>query len=240
MSINIIIRYAVVGLLLLNSTVYAADDSSQLQKAIEQYLERNISGALPVFTKLAEQNDPEAHYYLGLIYTEKQSQFFNPELGISHLKSAISLEHAGSMFQMGVLYDNGIGVKQDALVAIDWYRKAKAAEKITNSKIVFYKEKNSGLKEVEYKEIFLGLLKKAEDGDAEIQFQVARLYDEGKLIPRDFTKALNWYAKSAKNSYREAQFMMGYFYCRGIGVDHDLLIANDWFKKSESMTRCTE
>lgn len=67
------------------------------------------------------------------------------------------------------------------------------------------------LKEVKYSKIFQDLLKHAESGSVEAQYQVAVNYDYGNLIPRDFDKALSWHKKSASNYYKATQFQMGYF-----------------------------
>jgi uncharacterized protein len=94
--------------------------------------------------------------------------------------------------------------------------------------------------EVQYIEILKDLISQAENGNAEIQFQLARVYDDGKLVPRDFDKALHWYKKAAMNEYEEAQFTLGYFYCRGIGVKKNEAIANEWLIKSKRSDRCME
>jgi TPR repeat protein len=94
--------------------------------------------------------------------------------------------------------------------------------------------------EVQYSEILKDLISQAENGNAEIQFQLARIYDDGKLVPRDFDKALHWYKKAALNDYQEAQFALGYFYCRGIGVKKDKEIADEWLIKAKKSDRCME
>ncbi len=216
-----------------------SETSSELQKAIDYYFgEKNAGAAMPILTKLAKQNNPDAHYYLGLIYTDKELQYFDIELALSHLSTAINMGYSKAMYQMGVMYDNGIGVQQDALMAKDWYRKAKRAQKQNQAKITFYKPKKNKLKEVTYDEIFQDLLKQAKEGNPEVQYRVAKIYDDGLLIPHDFKKALKWYEKSAQNNYEQAQFTMGYFYCRGIGVEKNSKLANEWLLKSNRTVRC--
>ncbi len=144
------------------------------------------------------------------------------------------------MFHMGMMYDNGIGVQPNALLANDWYRKAKKAELPKKINATFYKEKGNEMVEVPYSEILEDLISQAEGGNAEIQFQLAMIYDDGKLVPRDFAKALHWYKKAAINDYEEAQFILGYFYCRGIGVLKDKEISNEWLMKSNRQVRCMD
>ncbi len=214
-------------------------EAAELQKAIDYYTGRkNVDAAIPILIKLAKQNNPDAYYYLCLIYTDSEFQCYDIKLGLSHLSTAIKLGHSLAMHQMGLMYDSGMGVKQDALMAIDWYRKAKRAQKPNQAKATFYKQKNDKLEEVEYDEIFQDLIKQAKDGNAEVQYSVAKIYDEGFLIPRDFTKALEWYKKSAQNNYKDAQYTLGYLYCRGIGVEKNMKFANDWLLKSDRKVRC--
>jgi len=218
-----------------------SEAAAELDKAIDYYIGgRNADAAMPILTKLAKQNNPGAHYYLGLIYTDNELQYYDIKLGLSHLSTAINMGYSQAMHHMGIMYDNGNGVQQDALTAKDWYRKAKRAKKPNQAKITFYKQKNNKLEVVAYEEIFQDLLKQANDGNAEVQYSVAKIYDEGLLVPPDFTKALEWYEKSAQNNYESAQFTMGYFYCRGIGVEKNIKMADDWFLKSTRMVRCLD
>jgi uncharacterized protein len=231
---------ALVPILLVICIAHASEEPPQLRNAINQYINGNVKDSFPVFKKLAAKGNPDAHYYLGLIYTDRQSKYFDAQTGLSHISKAASIGHAQAMFQMGMMYDNGIGVQPDALVANDWYRKAKRAESPGKSNTVYYKEKGDKMVEVPYSEILKDLISQAESGNAEIQFQLARIYDDGKLVPRDFDKALHWYKKAAMNNYEEAQFTLGYFYCRGIGVTKDKKIANEWLIKSKRQVRCTD
>jgi TPR repeat protein len=218
--------------------VHASEVSPQMQAAINQYFKGNLKDCLPVFEKLASEGNPDAHYYLGLIFSDRQSKYFDAKKAISHISSAVKFGQSQAMFQMGMMYDNGIGVKRNALVANDWYRKARKAESPVKRTVNYYKEKGNQLVEVQYSEILKDLVLQAENGNAEIQFQLARIYDDGKLVPRDFDKALHWYKKAAMNEYEEAQFTLGYFYCRGIGVKKDKEIANEWLIKSKRSDRC--
>jgi uncharacterized protein len=211
-----------------------------MQAAINQYFKGNLTVCLPVFEKLASEGDPDAHYYLGLIFSDRQSKYFDAQKAISHISSAIELGHSQAMFHMGMMYDNGIGVKRNALVANDWYRKARKAEAPVKRALSFYKEKGNGIVEIQYSDVLNDLISQAKNGNAEIQFQLARIYDDGKLVPRDFDKAIYWYQKAALNKYEEAQFTLGYFYCRGIGVKKNKEIANEWLIKSKRSDRCME
>jgi len=219
------------------TTAIAADAPPSLQEAINQYYDNKIDDALGTFTELSKQNNAEAYYYLGLIYSDNRFKQFNPQSAIAYLLSAADLNNVEAMNKLGLMYDNGIGVKQDYLIAFDWYRKAIQTE-TTNIKNMTFLDNNNDLKEIQYPELFLGLLKDAENGNAESQHKVAINYDSGALIPRNFDKALFWFKQAANNNYRESQFMLGYFYCRGLGLKQDSKLANDWLLKSGRAAIC--
>ncbi|MDD9301606.1 MAG: hypothetical protein HUK40_04365 [Desulfobacter sp.] len=81
------------------------DAPSELEKAVGYYFKgKNAEAAVPIFTKLAEQNNPDAHYYLGLIYIDNELQYHDIERGISHLSAAVHLGHSQAMHHIGVIY----------------------------------------------------------------------------------------------------------------------------------------
>ncbi len=66
----------------------------------------------------------------------------------------------------------------------------------------------------------------AENGDAEAQYYVARIYATGMdNVAVDYAQAAVWYEKAAKQGYNEAKQELGYLYEQGLGVEQDLLKA---------------
>src|SRR5258707_970600 len=53
------------------------------------------------------------------------------------------------------------------------------------------------------------LMAKAKGGDAEAQCLVGRVYDEGRLVPKDAGEAARWFLKSAEQGYAPAQRLHG-------------------------------
>jgi len=50
-----------------------------MQDAIDQYIKGNVKDSFPVFKKFAAEGNPDAHYYLDLIFTDRQSKYFDAE-----------------------------------------------------------------------------------------------------------------------------------------------------------------
>ena len=58
------------------------------------------------------------------------------------------------------------------------------------------------------------------------------MYEEGKGVEKDLTKAVEWYQKSAEQGDAEGQWRLGVMYEEGEGVEKDLAKAAEWYQKS--------
>lgn len=66
----------------------------------------------------------------------------------------------------------------------------------------------------------------AEQGDAEAQYYVARIYANGMGgVPVDYARAVTWYQRAAQQQYASALQELGYMYEQGLGVERDTLQA---------------
>jgi len=72
----------------------------------------------------------------------------------------------------------------------------------------------------------------AEQGDAEAQFNLAEMSYRGKIVPRNYTSAANWFKKAAEQGYAAAQNMLGAMYASGQGVSKDSQQAAIWYQKA--------
>ena len=74
--------------------------------------------------------------------------------------------------------------------------------------------------------------KSAEQGNADAQFCLGGMYDDGRGVPQDYGKAVEWYTKSAGQGYARAQNNLGGMYDYGRGVPQDYGKALEWYTKS--------
>ena len=73
----------------------------------------------------------------------------------------------------------------------------------------------------------------AEKGDADGQFALAVIYQEGcRIVRQDEQQAVFWFRKSAEGGSQDAQVMLGTFYALGMGIDKDLVQAHKWLSLS--------
>ena len=83
---------------------------------------------------------------------------------------------------------------------------------------------------------FKETLQVAEQGNAEAQFNLGLMYDNGQGVRQDYAQAVQWYRKAAEQGYAEAQFNLGVMYANGQGVRQDHAQAVQWYRKAAS--RC--
>lgn len=73
---------------------------------------------------------------------------------------------------------------------------------------------------------------RAEQGDAKAQYELGRMYYQGKGVPQDYVEALRWYRRAADQGNAKGQYAVGFMYERGKGVPQDYVQASAWFRKS--------
>jgi TPR repeat protein len=75
------------------------------------------------------------------------------------------------------------------------------------------------------------LVKKAEEGDAEAQYNLGQCYENGQVGIKDNKEAVKWYIKSAEQGYAKTAFALSRCYEDGKGVPRDKNEARKWFIK---------
>ena len=76
------------------------------------------------------------------------------------------------------------------------------------------------------------LLRKANAGDMEAQWDLGWMYSDGSDVPIDYKEALKWYRKAAEQGHALAQWQLGFMYDRGTGVTRDEEEAVKWWRKA--------
>lgn len=92
-----------------------------------------------------------------------------------------------------------------------------------------------GMANVLGKEDLDKIIKEAEAGNPEYQYQLGDIYrykDNEYGVPMNHKKAFIWYEKAAEQGHAIAQFQLGDMYEWGTGVKKDELEALKWYRKS--------
>ena len=81
-------------------------------------------------------------------------------------------------------------------------------------------------------ESFEATKKAAERGDANAQFFLGDMYDNGRGVSENDAEAVKWYRKAADQGLAEAQLLLGGMYYIGKGVPKDDAEAVKWARKA--------
>ena len=74
---------------------------------------------------------------------------------------------------------------------------------------------------------------KAENGDAQSQFELGKAFYFGKLgLDTNQVEGVKWYRKAAEQNFAQAQYGLGFCYGEGKGVTKDYAEAVKWFRKA--------
>lgn len=73
------------------------------------------------------------------------------------------------------------------------------------------------------------LIKSAQAGDVNAQYNLGVLYFEGKDVTQNYLEAAKWYGSAADQGDKQAQFNLGLMYYRGIGIPQNYLYAYELF-----------
>jgi TPR repeat protein len=72
----------------------------------------------------------------------------------------------------------------------------------------------------------------AELGDAEAQYNLGVMFDQGASVEQDLAQAARWYRKAAEQGFVDAQTNLGMMYSRGEGVAADVNEASRWLQRA--------
>lgn len=76
------------------------------------------------------------------------------------------------------------------------------------------------------------LLEKAQQNDAEAQYNLGTMYYYGGGVPQNFATAKAWYEKAAAQGDIRSQNNLGFMYTQGQGGHKDFNTAKFWYEKA--------
>ena len=79
------------------------------------------------------------------------------------------------------------------------------------------------------------LIRFAEQGDADSQFELGLIYAQGKEVKQDYEKAVFWFQKAAENGHLGAMSNLGIHYCIGQGCAIDYAQGLMWWEKAANL-----
>ncbi|MBR2207979.1 MAG: SEL1-like repeat protein [Synergistaceae bacterium] len=142
-----------------------------------------------------------------------------------------NLGNAEAQFQIGRMYANGDGVKQDYKLAASWYEKAakRSHPAAQNNLGVLYHD-GKGVKQ-DYKKA-RRLYEKAAAQNYGFAFgNLGWMYQHGQGVDVNYKKAFEYYIRGAAQGNARSLNQLGWFYEHGLGVEIDYGEAFKWYSK---------
>ncbi len=158
-------------------------------------------------------------------------------------KGALPLAEKGgiaAMILVGRMYESGLGVLQDQVTGVDWYRRAADAGSVEAMVLMGYCCKLGTGTVKDGAAAFMWMQKAADLGSPDAQFELAMMLNAGKIVDRNDELAFAWAEKAALQGNPEAQRFVGACYAHGAGVAKDEVKAKDWLAKADAQGYSTE
>lgn len=177
-----------------------SSDKELLAKAWDALALRNdYKEAVELYSRLAEKNNQEAQYWLGVMYHFGDGLPEDFEKAKYWYEKSAMQGNAKAMENLGGMYEYGEGVPQSDVLSKVWYEKA--------------------IKAYEYA---------GENGDAEAQCKLGGIFYAGPENSRysivdkaDLSKAIYWYTKAANQDHPLALIELAGMYDDGYGIKSD-------------------
>jgi uncharacterized protein len=134
------------------------------------------------------------------------------------------------MNNLGVLYQNGLGVRRDVQEALRLYREA--ANLGEARAMINLAAANENVPSPEYGEALIWLRKAAEMGERDAMFGIGVYYERGLGVQRNYGEALNWYRRAAALGQTIAMNNIAVLYQNGNGVEQNPLEAMKWLAEA--------
>jgi len=72
----------------------------------------------------------------------------------------------------------------------------------------------------------------ARKGNAEAQYNLGIMYENGYGVTQNHLRAVKWYRRAALNEHVAAQYNLGVMYLNGTGVEQNFTTAKNWLQKA--------
>lgn len=208
-------------------------------------VKKDFQKALYWFTKASEQGYERANFHIGMMYENGDGVKKNYLKAIDYFmvagvhseyiknkiekyKTEAEVGDGKFQYKLGLVYENGIGIRKNSKSAIYWYEKAASngIRDANNRLACLYYCKHD---EESFEKAFDLLKKHAEIGDASTQCLLANIYEFDEC---DYENALKWYEKASAKGDCHATHNLALLYFEGEGTEKNPEKAFELLKKA--------
>jgi uncharacterized protein len=157
-------------------------------------------------------------------YCDEKATIYTAQ--VEQLRKAATAGDTLAQFNLGTLYLQGLGVREDDAEAEKWFLRA-AEQGYAPAQVLVGMIYSMDGKGFNYAEAAKWYLKAAEQGDKPAQVAIGEMYEFGQGVKKDDAEAMKWYLKAAEHGNGKAQYHVGVGY-----VKKDKYMAKEWLKKA--------
>ena len=184
-----IFSFVLIPVYFLFSTVQA----SELEDGFQAFSAGNYEQALRLWLPLAEKDNANAQYNLGILYQKGLGVETNPKAAFIWYKRAAENGHTDAMYNLGIMYDHGKVVHLSTKDATKWWQKAAElgnASAQYNMAVEYAYGRNL---EKDVDKAIMWWKKSAQQGHKDSRNALYRVYTEGLFgIPANPQEAKRW------------------------------------------------
>jgi hypothetical protein len=191
---------------------------------------RDVNAALNLWTDLAQQNYAAAQATLGALYLDGQAIGAADYVKAKHyLELSAAHEDPTSIYNLGFMYESGLGVSKSMPKAIEYYKKS---AQLNYSKALFRLgslSANHLIADASPESACQYYEKAAKAGLGEGAFLTGKCFATGVGMPKNLPMATQWYTEAAMLDVPQAQANLGYIFEKGLGQAVNLPEAYKWY-----------
>ena len=192
---------------------------------------RNEEAAELWLRKATKQGHVGAWIDLGWLLCRRNE---DPAAVIRCFEQAIAHGSPAGYYNLGVLYEHALKDKRDRSKAQEFYRAAAKLDYAPAHRKLgqILSDIFIGHPPVDLTEAVLCFRRATELGDADGQYELGKLYEHGRGVPKDVVHAVDFYRLAAVQGHVMAQNVLGRLCREGRGVPQDFAGALQWFRKA--------
>ncbi|MGA9091677.1 MAG: tetratricopeptide repeat protein [Bradyrhizobium sp.] len=194
--------------------------------------------ALRLLGTLADQGNPQAERFLGIMYVKGMGVPQDYALAMRWLRLAADQGLPDAQNEVGFLYQQGQGVERNEAEAVKWFRLAAdqgglvvAQNNLADSYVL-----GLGVPQ-DFREAFKWYRIAADQSSSYAENVLGVAYEHGFYVAQDDAEAFRWYRRAANKIYERPgstwihspQYNIGAMYASGRGTAQDYVRALMWF-----------
>lgn len=212
------------------SSVLATDDESELSRKMDCYSELDLlDDAFRLVKKMSEDEDPDAWFYLGLLYSERHDTEEHKDMAAHWLIKAYEAGRIDAGDHLGEVYSN-----VPSIYGVERIRKWLGKE----SKYALSK---MGINSISAKDLELifhdqeygikWIKRQSETNSVEFKILMSKIMLHGVSTQKDEKEALGFIKHAVKLGSFKSKFILSYYYLNGIGTKKDAEKSKRWMRE---------